>query len=285
MGIFDGCLLACDIDGTLMGNDTIPNENLRKIRFFMDEGGIFSLATGRTLGAVSTVLEILGEVSPSVYGNGCMIYDFSEDRFLHQEFIPDNAKTFVQDILTEMPDVGIEIHSGTDVFVIRETQETIEHESYENIKAKPIDYNEVLQYNWNKVMFLLNSAEQYLKIEALAAKYTDICTFFRTTATVYGKMRNYYEQLSENASKGAGVLKLCELFNIKKGGLYTIGDFFNDIPMLEAADISACPCGSPDEVVAASTVITRKAENGAVADFIDYLTKRKEAENGRTKEN
>ena len=285
MGIFEGCLLASDIDGTLMENDIIPQENIEKINFFMREGGIFSLATGRTLGAVSTVLEILGEVSPSVYGNGCMIYDFSEDRFLHQEFIPDSAKKFARDILEEMSDVGIEVHSGTNVFVIRETQETIEHESYENIAAKAIDYNEALQYNWNKVMFLLNSPEQYSQIEALAAKYIDICTFFRTTATVYGKMRNYYEQLSENASKASGVLKLCELFNIKKGGLYTIGDFFNDIPMLEAADISACPCGSPDEVVAASTITTRKAENGAVADFIDYLTKRKEAENGRTKEN
>lgn len=285
MGVFDGCLLACDIDGTLISNDIIPQENVEKIDFFMREGGMFSLATGRTPGAVSAVLEKLGKVSPSVYGNGCMIYDFNEQRFLYEEFISDNAKAFTKEIMDKMPDVGIEIHSGTNVLVVRETQETIDHEKYESIEAKSIDYDEVLVYNWDKAIFFLDSVAQRPQIEALAEKYMSDCGFVKTTATVYGTVRHYYEQLSKTASKGAGVLKLCELFGIKRGGLYAIGDFYNDIPMLEAADISACPCDSSDDVKAVCTITTKKAENGAVADFIDYLTKRKEAENGRTKEN
>ena len=32
MGLFDGCLLACDIDGTLIVNDYIPQENIEKIK-------------------------------------------------------------------------------------------------------------------------------------------------------------------------------------------------------------------------------------------------------------
>ena len=285
MGIFDGCLLACDIDGTLISNDIIPTENLQKIRFFMNEGGMFSLATGRTPSAVGPILDVLGSVSPSVYGNGCILYDFESQSFLHQEVVPDGAKCFVKDILKEMSDIGIEVHSDTEVYVIRETQETIDHKNYENFEVKYVDYDDILLYNWNKVIFLLNSSEQRSQIEKLAQKYMVDCEFFRTTTTINGKIRHYYEQLSKNASKGSGVLKLCELLNIKKGGLYAIGDFYNDVPMLMSADISACPCDSPSDIIDIVTVTTKKAENGAVADFIDYLTKRKEAENGRTKEN
>ena len=46
MGIFSGCLLACDIDGTLMVNGEINPRNIEKIDFFMNEGGYFSLSTG-----------------------------------------------------------------------------------------------------------------------------------------------------------------------------------------------------------------------------------------------
>ncbi len=285
MGIFDGCLLASDIDGTLLADGVVPQANAEKIKFFMREGGMFSLATGRTPCAVGPILDVLGTVSPSVYGNGCMIYDFADNSFLFQEVLPNAAKDFVKDVLCEMGDVGIEIHSGTDIFVVRETQETIDHKNYENFKVKCIDYNDVLMYNWNKVICLLNEKEQILQIEEIASRYSLHSEFFRTTATIYGRVRYYFEQVSKSISKSAGLKRLCEIFNIKKGCFYTIGDYFNDLSMLEAADISACPYDSPREIIDAATITVKKAENGAVADFIDYLTKRKEAENGRTKEN
>ena len=41
MGIFDGCLLACDVDGTLVENGNINPKNIEKIEYFMSEGGHF----------------------------------------------------------------------------------------------------------------------------------------------------------------------------------------------------------------------------------------------------
>ena len=39
MGIFDGCLLACDIDDTLVKNGYINPKNIEKIHYFISEGG------------------------------------------------------------------------------------------------------------------------------------------------------------------------------------------------------------------------------------------------------
>ena len=81
MGIFDGCLLACDIDGTLMENGYIHPDNVEQIEFFMSEGGTFSISTGRSVGAISSVTSQLIRISPSVVGNGTMIYDYNECKF------------------------------------------------------------------------------------------------------------------------------------------------------------------------------------------------------------
>ena len=87
MGIFDGCLLASDIDGTLLADKYINPRNIEKIEYFMSEGGYFSLATGRSVGAISMVLDQLKRVSPCIVANGCMIFDYEKDTDLHQEYI------------------------------------------------------------------------------------------------------------------------------------------------------------------------------------------------------
>ena len=71
MGKFSGYLLACDIDGTLVSSSVVPQRNIDAIRMFTEEGGIFALATGRGVGAVSHALEKVGKyVGPSVVANG-----------------------------------------------------------------------------------------------------------------------------------------------------------------------------------------------------------------------
>ena len=45
---FDGILLATDIDDTLAYMGNISNENLDAIRFFVENGGKFTVATGRS---------------------------------------------------------------------------------------------------------------------------------------------------------------------------------------------------------------------------------------------
>ena len=84
MGIFDGCLLASDIDGTLIESGYINPRNVEMIRFFVKEGGKFCLCTGRSIGAVECVLRQVDSVSYSVTANGCMIYDYENEETLYE---------------------------------------------------------------------------------------------------------------------------------------------------------------------------------------------------------
>ena len=154
MGIFDGCLLASDIDGTLLLSDYLPQINIDKIEYFISEGGAFALATGRTAGAVSSVTSRIKNLSPSIVANGSVIYDFNNDVALYEQFVPQEDRYIVKKVLENCDTVGIEIHSGKKVLVVNNNQETIDHEKYENLTAISLDYNEALSYNWNKVLYL-----------------------------------------------------------------------------------------------------------------------------------
>ena len=194
MGLFDGCILACDIDGTLLINGYINPRNVEKIDFFMSEGGFFSLATGRTVGAVSTVLRALKSVSPSVVANGCMIYDFERQKILSEKCIDKADYRIAETVFNYLPEVGIEIHSGSDVLVLRQTAETDDHQRYEELSSQNVSFEEACRYNWNKVVYLFSEENSLLRAKKIISEFKANSDFVDTSATLYGRKRNYYEQ-------------------------------------------------------------------------------------------
>lgn len=275
MGIFDGCLLASDIDGTLLLNDYLPQKNVEKIEYFIREGGAFALATGRTAGAVSNVTSRIKNLSPSIVANGSVIYDFNNDFALYEQFVPQEDRYIVKKVLEGCDTVGIEIHSGKKVLVVNCNQETIDHEKYENLTAISLDYEAALGYNWNKVVYLFSDKSEAKMVKDIIAKCSHNSQFVDTTAIIDGRRRYYYEHVPKDISKATTLKILCEKLNIKKGCCYAIGDYFNDLEMIKTADIGAALVDSPDEVKFVADTVVCEAKNGAVAEFIDYLTERK----------
>lgn len=272
MGIFSGCLLACDIDGTLMVNGVINPRNIEKIDFFMNEGGYFSLSTGRTVGAVGPVLSKLKKVSPSIVANGSMIYDFENRKVLDELYIPKSDYKAVKAVLESGIDAGIEAHSGEKVLTVRANAETRDHQEYEWLESEEVTFEEAAKYRWNKVVYLFSSAEDLNKVKEFVGKNAENSVFSDTSAVIKGRKREYYEQLPKGVSKGSALDKLSKILKIDKGCVFAAGDYFNDMEMLKKADISAVPEDSPEEVAACADFRAGSCEDGAVADFIDYLT-------------
>ena len=79
---------------------------------------------------------------------------------------------------------------------------------------------------------------------------------FNSRLVFNGVTHNYLEVVPSGVSKATAINKLCEIFNIKKGFSYAIGDYYNDVPMLKNADISAATAGAPDDVKAVADYVT-----------------------------
>ena len=273
MGIFSGCLFACDIDGTLMSSGKINPRNIEKIEFFMNEGGYFSLSTGRTVGAVGPVLDKIKRVSPSVVANGCMIYDYENKKALDELFLPENEYYIAKKVLDMGLNVGIEAHSGEKILTIKETQETRDHQEYEWISGENVSFEEASKYRWNKVVYFFDNEKELALVKAMIAKEKAVSAFSDTSAVISGRKRKYYEQFPAGVSKASELDKLKNILKIEKGCYFAMGDYYNDLEMIKNADISAVPEDTPDDIKAYADYIAGSCEDGAVADFIDYLTK------------
>lgn len=275
MGLFDGCILACDIDGTLLISDYLPPRNIAAIEYFVREGGKFCLATGRTAGAVTSVTSRIKCLSPSIVANGSVIYDFNEDKALYEQFVPQEDRYIVKKVIDGCKTVGIEIHSGKQVIVVNCNQETIDHERYENLDALSLAFETALGYNWNKVLYLFTDSDEAKIVKEIISKCEHNSQFVDTSATIDGRKRYYYEHVPKNISKATTLKTLCKMLGINDGCCYAIGDYYNDLEMIKVADIGATLIDSPEEVKAVATTVVGSVQNGAVADFIDYLTERK----------
>ncbi len=277
MGIFDGCLLASDIDGTLLENGYINPENIKKIEYFISEGGAFSLSTGRTIAAVSDVLESIKNISPSVVANGCMVYDFKNHKPLYEKIIPDEDYEVINKILGMGYPLGMEVHSRENVFTLSNTKETRLHQEYEKMPTVLANFDDIAKLKINKVLLTfsnLEEKEQFKKIlikENLYAKINS--AFVDTCAVIGGVVQHYYELVPKGVSKATALSELCKILRIKKGCYFSIGDYYNDIEMIKTADISAAPISSPEDIKSEAKYITVPCKDGAVADFIDYLSK------------
>ena len=86
MGKFDGVLLASDFDNTILNTELprrtgcpilpISQRNVEALRYFMDNGGRFAVATGRALPAFRIFAEQVPMNAPAVVCNGGALYDF-----------------------------------------------------------------------------------------------------------------------------------------------------------------------------------------------------------------
>ena len=80
MGKFDGVLLASDFDNTILNTELprrtgcpippISQRNVEALRYFMDNGGRFAVATGRALPAFRMFAEQVPMNAPAVVCNG-----------------------------------------------------------------------------------------------------------------------------------------------------------------------------------------------------------------------
>ena len=92
MGRFDGILLCSDYDGTLAGPDgKVSPENAQAIRYFTENGGLFTLATGRSPDFVRQMCAVLPLNAPVMCLNGGAIVDPESFRVLEICPLPQSA--------------------------------------------------------------------------------------------------------------------------------------------------------------------------------------------------
>ncbi|NCA99820.1 MAG: HAD family phosphatase [Clostridia bacterium] len=265
--VFAGMLLVCDIDGTLLDSQNqLSTGNIQAIRRFIEHGGKFTVASGRTLAAMNAIRSAIPINMPVISVNGAIIsrlYEKDQTAIWESRLDDRTASGLILDLAREFPSLGIEIFTDRAVYPYRinetvrwhATKEVILDDEYalEDIprpwcKICLADVNEVLQ---RVNQYLLSILDESWHLAFSEETFLDI--------------------LDRKASKGEAVRVLQKMFGISKSQTAVIGDNYNDIPMVGESGYSFAVGNACDELKRlAQHVVASNNENG-VAEAIQVL--------------
>lgn len=266
--IFKGYILASDMDGTLINSKKeVSEENRKAIRYFVDNGGLFTLATGRMVQAVRDFVDDLNIECPVMLHNGAKIYDFRNGQTIVEHFIEEERKEAVKRFYENNPNIGIEIFANEIAYVYRRckfTQRYDRHKDYKVVYELP---DEVWNEKWIKVL-LIGEKEELDKAEKdFKENYDKGNNSFRSGT-------NYLDVVANGISKGRALNELSLALDINPTKVIAVGDNMNDIEMIENAGIGFCVENGLDAVKEKADYIAPSNDENAVAYIINWLEDR-----------
>jgi len=264
MGKFDGTLLLCDMDGTLLNSQKqITDKNLSAIRYFTDNGGLFSLATGRTVHSASKYFKELPINAPISVFNGSVVYDIHNQKPIWEMFLDDKGKKLTYEVMEKFKDVGIEVSTSLRTHLCRGSEISKRHFAMVGFDYILEDINDI-KAPWIKLNFTAEH-ERLLDV-AIYLEERAPDEYFIVFSAPY-----FLEMMDKNANKGLSALKIADYCGIDRDRLYTIGDNYNDIEMLECAKISFAPENAEDDVKNTASVVVSNNNSDSIADVVGYL--------------
>ena len=268
--MFSDVLLTVDYDRTLTGPDsTIPERNIEAIRYFMENGGSFTVNTGRSLPMAAK--NILGKVpvnAPLLLYNGSADYDTATGRFTRVAPLPLSRDILMTQMQQRFPRLNFEEQSFVAHHLARKDtgwEGYCENNhcawSYDTPDAPFVKAAFYGEFRENTVASMYEATEEELAdfdeaITWLEKTYGDKLELFRACARIV-------DIHAKGVSKGMAALELKK--KLGKKLLVCVGDADNDLAMMDAADFAFCPA---DGVIADRYPTVCKCADGAIADVI-----------------
>ena len=110
--MFSDILLTVDYDRTLTAPDsTIPERNLQAIRWFMENGGAFTVNTGRSLPMAHSFKDKVPINAPLLLYNGGAAYDLKQEKIVFMQEIQMDMWKTVHELIDLFPDLTVEVQA------------------------------------------------------------------------------------------------------------------------------------------------------------------------------
>lgn len=258
---FKNVIIASDFDGTLKNDDgTITPDVIEKIKYFIDNGGFFTVCTGRIFQGFHLYShEYIN--APVLLGNGAMAYDYEKGEVIFNDAIGEEGYSAVKDILKHYPDISIEFYNFNKVCAINLNSHSEQHFTSQGIKFEIIKTPEDAPLPWTKVMIAAHGCSK--EVQEILEKHPEI-NYLKTSG-------DYVEILKKGVDKGTGLLKLAKALNCKQKDTYAAGDGYNDVEMLVASNGSFVPENGSQEALSVAKYVTRSNNEGCIAHAVEIL--------------
>ena len=268
--MFSDVLLAVDVDRTLTGPDSkIPERNIQAIRYFTENGGKFTVNTGRSLNTYRGHMQVVPTNAPLLLFNGGA--DYYEGQWLRCRQIDLPMWEVLLQVRKEFPNINLELQALDCHYLIDPTPEFermyVGMQWPYKIPQTGADLGPFVKFalfdnpTTDTVGCLYEGTpEQLAEVDRIEARILEL---WGDQVDTTRSAPRIIDVQAKGCSKGAAALALKEALGKKL--LVCVGDADNDITMMEAADFAFCPA---DAVIAGRYPAVCNCGDGAVADVI-----------------
>lgn len=260
-------LVCLDVDNTLLAHYTyIPQENIDSIAQASEKGVKFTIVSGRISQSTKHYMDLIGQKGAISSLGGCILEDSSGK--IVEEFIIE--KPIAEKVIELSRKWGITI-----LFYHHKNWYTDCHADKKWIKSELAatgvegiilpDLSKLLEeFCPNKFLAI---GENHQNLNSFKEELEDFAgcgalNLFLSTA-------DFLEVLPPSANKGQAVKSLCKYYGLKKEEVMSVGDYDNDIAMLDSSGIAVAVANATDNLKKHATYITQAdCEHGAVAEAI-----------------
>lgn len=259
---FDGYVIITDLDGTLLTDDKkISKENLEAINYFIDNGGRFSVATGRVIEATEIYLSNININLPIIVYNGGVIYDYNNKKILIEKFVNEKQKRIIHKIKEDNNNIGIEIYSNRKLYVYNDTGFSKRYATEMLDIIYEVD-EDIFLMDWHKIL-LVGKSEIIDEIEK------DFYNKYKLQGTRSGKTS--FELLPVNESKGQALKNIITMCDLDPDKVICIGDNMNDLELLQEAAISFCPENGSERLKKYTNYIAPSNEEHVIKHIVAWI--------------
>ncbi len=236
MGIFDGILICSDVDGTFSHGGNSIEINTRAIKYFTDNGGKFTFATGRGVDYISDPKFFCNINSPACLYNGALVWDYTAEKALRAGQLPFDLEAFLEKVCPFKKEM-----SG----------------AYPHYLENP--------KTLLKIVCAFNSVDTSNEFK----KWAKTEPFFKNT-DISKSWNVGVEFTSKDYNKGTAL----DFLKVYLKGVHTvvgIGDYDNDMSLVTHADFGVATGNAVPELKKIADFITVDAKDGAVAQIISVI--------------
>ena len=265
MGKFDGVLLVSDFDDTIYGSrHELGERNLQALSSFMEQGGRFTVATGRAYRTFMAYAPLVPMNAPTILSNGSALYDFKTGEMLEQTFLPEKSVEDFVAACAQFPTLGFEAYHGEEIYAYRPNHVTDGHMKKVSSTYTTVERIEDIPLPWTKAIFqqeseVLQQVQPWF-LERYSADYEVI---FSNPV--------YLEITAKGSSKGGMVMRLAQRLGIEEGNIYCVGDNQNDIPMMICSKIPFAPSDCAQVVKEFGARLVCPCDEGVMGDILEIL--------------
>ena len=270
---FSELLLVSDFDRTLTDrNSRIPQANLDAIADFEAKGGLFTLATGRSIPMFEAQAALVPSNAPLILYNGAAVYD---GRTLSQRVLLPDGPGLLRYLVENFPDLRVEVQGEQYHHLLGE--DAMRDQFYRSNRAPSIHFT------------LREPPANIMKIAVYGTFYDDtVRQFFSGSTEELARLDEARARISRDwpdvvvdrsapriidiqhrsVSKGAAARALASRLGRR---LVCVGDASNDLSMLREGDLSFVPADCEEAVAKLGFTQVCPCDEGAIAGVVRAL--------------